>query len=183
MREHELLHPLRIDDAIGNEMRRDNQSLSRNENFGVMFDTFHDRRNSFMFHVNLLGGLTDALAVDERNVNKDWNTVWNARTARFEHGWTVEMAIPFKSLRFRSGEAQVWGVNFRRIVQWKNEWPDGLYVASTSAIAPSQRSRKAVRPKGLRAARLAESVMVLSLAVRSCPSGTARPNTRRPRGP
>ncbi len=111
-------HPERM---IGNEMRRDNQSLSRNENFGVMFDTFHDRRNSFMFHVNLLGGLTDALAVDERNVNKDWNTVWDARTGRFERGWTAEIAIPFKSLRFRSGEEQVWGVNFRRIVQWKNE--------------------------------------------------------------
>ena len=111
-------HPERM---IGNEMRRDHQSLSRNENFGVMFDTFHDRRNSFMFHVNLLGGLTDALAVDERNVNKDWNTVWNARTGRFENGWTVEIAIPFKSLRFRSGQEQVWGVNFRRIVQWKNE--------------------------------------------------------------
>jgi hypothetical protein len=111
-------HPERM---IGNEMRRDHQSLSRNENFGVMFDTFHDRRNSFMFHVNLLGGLTDALAVDERNVNKDWNTVWNARTGRFEKGWTVEMAIPFKSLRFRSGREQIWGVNFRRIVQWKNE--------------------------------------------------------------
>lgn len=111
-------HPERM---IGNEMRRDHQALSRNENFGVMFDTFHDRRNSFMFHVNLLGGLTDALAVDERNVNKDWNTVWNARTGRFDRGWTVEMAIPFKSLRFRSGREQVWGVNFRRIVQWKNE--------------------------------------------------------------
>ncbi|HSF19757.1 MAG TPA: DUF5916 domain-containing protein [Vicinamibacteria bacterium] len=111
-------HPERM---VGNEMRRDHQSLSRNENFGVAFDTFHDRRNSFMFHVNLLGGLTDALAVDERNVNKDWNTIWNARTGRFDSGWTVEMAIPFKSLRFRTGDQQIWGVNFRRIVQWKNE--------------------------------------------------------------
>jgi hypothetical protein len=111
-------HPERM---VGNEMRRDHQALSRNENFGVAFDTFHDRRNSFMFHVNLLGGLTDALAVDERNVNKDWNTVWFARTERFDRGWTVEIAIPFKSLRFRSGENPVWGVNFRRIVQWKNE--------------------------------------------------------------
>jgi hypothetical protein len=111
-------HPERM---VGNEMRRDHQSLSRNENFGVSFDTFYDRRNSFMFHVNLLGGLTDALAVDERNVNKDWNTVWEARTARFSGGWTIEMAIPFKSLRFRSGARQIWGVNFRRIVRWKNE--------------------------------------------------------------
>jgi hypothetical protein len=111
-------HPERM---VGNEMRRDHQALSRNENFGVSFDTFHDRRNAFMFHVNLLGGLTDALAVDERNVTKDWNTIWHARTARFERGWTVELAIPFKSLRFRARANQVWGVNFRRIVQWKNE--------------------------------------------------------------
>jgi hypothetical protein len=111
-------HPERM---VGNEMRRDHQALSRNENFGVAFDTFHDRRNAFMFHVNLLGGLTDALSVDERNVNKDWNTIWFARTARFDRGWTVEIAIPFKSLRFRSEGAQTWGVNFRRIVQWKNE--------------------------------------------------------------
>jgi hypothetical protein len=96
-------HPERM---IGNEMRRDHQSLSRNENFAVMFDTFHDRRNSFMFHVNLLGGLTDALTVDERNVNKDWNTIWNARTERFENGWTVELAIPFKSLRSPSGRTR-----------------------------------------------------------------------------
>jgi hypothetical protein len=54
-------------------------------------------------------------------VNKDWNTIWSASTGRFENGWTVELAIPFKSLRFRSGREQTWGVNFRRIVQWKNE--------------------------------------------------------------
>ena len=32
------------------------------------------------------------------------------------------MAIPFKSLRYREGGTQIWGINFRRIVKWKNEW-------------------------------------------------------------
>ena len=40
---------------------------------------------------------------------------------RFEGGWTFEMAIPFKSLRYAGSGPQVWGINFRRIVKWKNE--------------------------------------------------------------
>ena len=32
------------------------------------------------------------------------------------------MAIPFKSLRYQPGADQVWGINLRRVVRWKNEW-------------------------------------------------------------
>ena len=32
------------------------------------------------------------------------------------------MAIPFKSLRYRPGRDQTWGINLRRVVRWKNEW-------------------------------------------------------------
>ena len=45
----------------------------------------------------------------------------SSRTGRFDGGWTVEAAIPFKSLRYRPGRAQIWGLNIIRIVQWKNE--------------------------------------------------------------
>jgi Domain of unknown function (DUF5916) len=106
---------------VANEMRRDGLSTNDNESFGVVLDTFHDRRNGFLFQVSLAGGLFDAYISDERDMNRDWNTVWNARTARFDGGWSVEMVIPFKSLRFRGGEDQVWGVNFKRVVRWKNE--------------------------------------------------------------
>ena len=40
----------------------------------------------------------------------DWNAVWDVKTQRFEQGWTVEFAIPFKSLRYDSNPVQVWGV-------------------------------------------------------------------------
>ena len=106
---------------VANEMRRDNRSISQNDNFSVMIDTFYDRRNGFFFQTNPLGALRDGLVTDERTLNTDWNTVWNVRTARFEEGWTVEMAIPFKSLRFQQGREQVWGFQVRRGVQWKSE--------------------------------------------------------------
>ncbi len=111
-------HPERM---VANELRRDHSNLTQNENFAVVLDTFYDRRNSFFFHTNPLGGLTDALTTDERNVNKDWNTVWDVKTGRFDGGWIVEMEIPFKSLRYKAGASQVWGVNLRRRVAWKNE--------------------------------------------------------------
>jgi hypothetical protein len=44
------------------------------------------------------------------------------KTGRFEGGWTVEMAIPFKSLRYRSGPDEMWGFQMRRAVRRKNEW-------------------------------------------------------------
>jgi hypothetical protein len=107
---------------IANEMRRDATQIRRNDSFGLILDTFHDRRNGFLFYVTPIGGLADEWVTDERTPNTDWNTIWDARTGRFENGWTVEMVIPFKSLRFAPGDAQVWGVNLRRIVRRKNEY-------------------------------------------------------------
>ena len=48
--------------------------------------------------------------------------MWDVRTGRFDGGWTVEMAIPFKSLRYRSGADQIWGMQMRRAIRRKNEW-------------------------------------------------------------
>ena len=106
---------------IGNEMRRDAQGLTNNEHVIVIFDTFRDRRNGMFFQTNILGAQRDALITDESAQNTDWNAVWDVKTARFEQGWTAEFSIPFKSLRYNSDPVQVWGVNFRRIIRWKNE--------------------------------------------------------------
>ena len=110
------------DRIVANEMRRDSRNIFNNDNFSVILDTFYDRRDGFLFMTNPLGALYDAQVTGERNVNSDWNTVWNVKTARFAEGWTVEMSIPFKSLRDKQGESQIWGINFRRIVRSKQEF-------------------------------------------------------------
>jgi hypothetical protein len=103
------------------ELRHDNGNIIENENLSVSLDTFHDRRNGFMFQTNPLGALREQAFTDEVNINSNWNTLWQVKSGRFEGGWTVEMAIPFKSLRYRGSGPQVWGINFRRMVKWKNE--------------------------------------------------------------
>jgi hypothetical protein len=107
---------------ISNELRRDTNQLRNNDHIGVMFDTFYDRRSGFMFYTNPLGALADYSVIDEGGSNSDWNPVRESRTGTFEGGWTVEMAIPFKTLRYRSGPDQMWGIQLRRSIRHKNEW-------------------------------------------------------------
>ena len=106
---------------VANEMQRDTPQLRENDSFWIALDTFNDRRNGVAFYTNSLGALGDFAITNEGNPNGDWNPVWDVRVGRFEGGWTVEMEIPFKSLRYRPGAAPVWGVQLRRLVRRKNE--------------------------------------------------------------
>ncbi len=110
------------DKWIANEMRRDANQVRQNDHFGFMIDTFHDRRNGYVFYSNPVGGRIDLTEADEGNSNADWNPVWTWRTGRFEGGWTIEMAVPFKTLRYVSGTGQTWGIQMRRSIRRKNEW-------------------------------------------------------------
>jgi hypothetical protein len=108
--------------VTANEMRRDSGSIWQGDDLvGFIFDTFHDRRNAVLFTVNPIGGRQDGQVTNERQWNGDWNPVWQVGVGRFEGGWTMEAAIPFKSLRYSPGERQIWGFNAMRINRWKNE--------------------------------------------------------------
>ena len=109
------------DRMVINEMRRDSANLTQNENFLFAFDTFHDGRNGVAFQFNPIGGRADGQAAAESAFNVDWNPIWRLAVRRLPDGWTAEAAVPFKSLRFKPGVAQVWGFQARRINRWKNE--------------------------------------------------------------
>jgi hypothetical protein len=110
------------DKWIANEMRRDGTQLNQNDSFGVLLDTFGDGHDGVFFATNPLGALLDQQITEERTSNGDWDPVWDVKTARFEGGWMVEMRIPFKSLRYRAGASQDWGIQLRRVVRRLNEW-------------------------------------------------------------
>ena len=110
----------RPDKMIATEMRRDG-AITQNDSFAWSFDTFYDHRNGVLFEVSPLGGRTDGQVTNERSVNTNWNPVWKLAVGRFDGGWTVEAALPFKSLRFRPGRSQIWGFQARRKNLWKNE--------------------------------------------------------------
>ena len=111
-------HPERM---VANELRRDNLAIANNEYVAVSFDTMLDRLNGSFFTISPIGGRMDGQSSNDRTVSNDPNPIWLSKTGRFEHGWTVELAVPFKSLRVQSSREQTWGLIAMRANRWKNE--------------------------------------------------------------
>ena len=53
--------------------------------------------------------------------NLNWDGSWRVQVQVSEIGWTAEFAIPFRTLRYPSGESQTWGINFQRNIRNRNE--------------------------------------------------------------
>jgi hypothetical protein len=91
-------HPER---RVATEMRRDGQAIySGNDVINFFLDTFYDRRNGFTMTINSIGGRSEG-QVTAGQYNADWNPIWDYATSTFEGGWTIEVALPFKSMRYR----------------------------------------------------------------------------------
>ena len=106
---------------VVNDIRKD-FTAGEQDSFEVILDTFADRRNGFVFVVNPAGAKSDTQIANEgRDVNTSWDAVWTVATTRGESGWTAEIRIPFKTLRFERGADRIWGVNFSRRIRRKNE--------------------------------------------------------------
>jgi hypothetical protein len=103
---------------VANELRHDSVNIfNGGDSMTLVLDTFHDRRNGVLFQTNPLGAQREQAIADGQYI-ESWNTIWQVRSSRFDGGWSTEMAIPFKSLRYREGGPQVWGINFRRVIRW-----------------------------------------------------------------
>jgi hypothetical protein len=104
-----------------NELKKDFDEQQQDD-FEVLLDTFHDRRNGFVFITNVAGARADRQVANEgRETNASWDAVWTVKTQRVSDGWVAEIAIPFRTLRFDFATAQTWGINFARRIRRKNE--------------------------------------------------------------
>ena len=91
--------------------------------FGIAIDPYLDRRNAYIFMINPAGAIKDVQVFDDsRNANVPWEGVIDVRTSTTDSAWTVEVAIPFTTLRFAElpGE-QSWGFQFSRRVRRMSE--------------------------------------------------------------
>ncbi|MFQ5627854.1 MAG: DUF5916 domain-containing protein [bacterium] len=107
---------------VATEMRNDAR-LENDDHIRVVVDTYLDRRNGFVFETNPLGARSDAKITDEgRNVNDDWDIVWEVNAKITDTGWEAEMRIPLNQLRYpKSQITGKWGINFSRVIRRKRE--------------------------------------------------------------
>jgi len=122
------------------------------DDFEIVLDTFHDGRNGYMFATNARGAKWDAQMINEgREINENWDALWQVRTRITEEGWHAEIAIPFRTLRFGSAASQTWGVNFQRRVRRRNEdsfWAPlpRIYDLTRVSLAGTLEGLEGVRP-------------------------------------
>ncbi len=116
-------------------------TLANSDHIALIFDTYHDRQNGFVFGTTPAGVEYDGQVIREgegggANVpgqnraqggalggfNVNWDASWTVATRIDSLGWTAEFRIPFSTLRYQAGAAeQTWGLNITRSIRRKNE--------------------------------------------------------------
>jgi hypothetical protein len=126
---------------IVSQARRD-ASLTETDSVVMVFDTFNDNQNAFVFGTNPLGIEYDGQVAREGQssgvstggggaggtqrggisaFNPNWDGDWTVRSQITERGWEAELSIPLKTLRYQTGDNQTWGFNVLRNIRHKNE--------------------------------------------------------------
>jgi hypothetical protein len=91
--------------------------LDEEDHIVIILDTFQDGRSGYVFAVNPDGARFDGLiSAEGEDVNSNWDTVWEARTARDDQGWSTEIRIPIQSISYKKGLTS-WGYNVERNIQ------------------------------------------------------------------
>jgi hypothetical protein len=88
----------------------------------------HDRKSAFQFTVNAGGVLTDAVLFNDTDASSDWDENWEGRVARTAHGWSAELKIPLRILRFSSAASQSWDLEARRFVSERQEIDEWAFI-------------------------------------------------------
>ncbi|HUF02632.1 MAG TPA: carbohydrate binding family 9 domain-containing protein [Aridibacter sp.] len=98
-------------------------SVGGEDYVGVFLDTFGDQRRAYILQFNPLGIQADGIkTVSDFRSDFSVDIVMESKGAIVENGWSVEVRIPFKSLRYEAGEGKMWGVDFwRRIDRFNRE--------------------------------------------------------------
>jgi len=123
---------------VTTDARRDS-SLNDSDSVQIIFDTYHDRQNGFIFGTNPAGMEYDAQVRSEGEtqssgpptlgrvgggsgggMNVNWDGVWTVKSQITDKGWSTEFQIPLRTLRYGSAP-QTWGVNFSRNIRRKRE--------------------------------------------------------------
>ena len=116
------------DKIISTSSRRDS-SLVDTDSFQLILDTYQDELTGFVFGTNPAGIEYDGQVTREGQgsfgsqggFNLDWDGAWEVKAKVSDIGWSAEIAIPFRTIRFPRGRTQKWGLNFQRNIRRRNE--------------------------------------------------------------
>lgn len=97
---------------------RDRDDIGDEDQVGIKIDTFNDQRRSYNFFVNPLGIQEDSISDDVLDrEDTSWNAIWYSAGQITEDGYSVELKIPFKILRFANKDSnKTWAMDIVRLM-------------------------------------------------------------------
>lgn len=110
--------------------KRDN--IFSDDYVGMFLDTFNDQRKAFEFFFNPLGIQGDGVITEGRGEDFSVDVLMESKGVINDDGYVVEIAIPFKSLRYEAGKGKLWGVHFLRRIKRNNNELDSWMPFSRS---------------------------------------------------
>jgi Domain of unknown function (DUF5916)/Carbohydrate family 9 binding domain-like len=112
-------------------------SFGNNDNFLVFIDPFDDQTNGFSFGANAAGAQWDGIMYNGSKVDLSWDNKWTSVVKSYDDRYIFEMAIPFKTIRYKKGITN-WGINFSRLdlkTTEKSSWTPVPRQFPTAALA------------------------------------------------
>ena len=110
------------DKWVANELRRDTNQLRQNDTFGVILDTFHDRRNGFLLLHQPARRARRSGGHRRRQPQRRLESGLGRANRPLRRRLDRRDGDPVQVAALRSGVDQVWGINIRRVIRRKNEW-------------------------------------------------------------
>jgi len=90
----------------------------------VFLDTFNDRRRAYLLVFNPLGVQQDGIWTEGRDPDYSVDVIMDPKGVLSESGYAIEIAIPFRSLRYEAGRGRRWGVHVTRRIKHENDEED-----------------------------------------------------------
>jgi hypothetical protein len=91
--------------------------LDTEDTIRVLLDTYNDQRKAYVLVFNPFGIQQDGIRTEGMGVDFSVDIVMESKGALTDDGYVVEVAIPFKSLRYEAGKGKLWGLQVFRIIQ------------------------------------------------------------------
>lgn len=108
-----------------------------NDNISLVFDTFNDGTNAFLFGINPFGVRREALisggGQDLSGFTTSWDVKWKAETKIYDNYYTAEIAIPLTSFKFSEGETK-WRFQSYRFDMQSNERSNWYVIPQNQSV-------------------------------------------------
>jgi hypothetical protein len=134
------------------------------DNVRVFLDTFNDQRRAYLVGFNPLGVQADGIQTEGSGTDFSVDIVMESKGMLTSDGWTVEVAIPFKSLRYEAGKGKLWGIHAWRNIDRFNDEIDSWMPLSRDISSQLSQAGHLTGLEGISTERTLELIPSLTLS-------------------